>query len=43
MIRSEECKKTDGEAARKSLRKYLLIFIAMVGISIAAVVLRFTL
>ena len=35
---SDECKKTDGDAARKSLRRYMILFIALVGISIAAIV-----
>lgn len=35
---SEACKKTDGDAARKSLRKYILMLVVLWAVVIAAVV-----
>ena len=35
---SDECKKTDGEQARKSLRKYIIIVAALWIVTIAAII-----
>lgn len=36
---SEECRKTEGDEAKKNLRKYMIFFIVLVAISIGTVIL----
>lgn len=36
---SEECRKTEGDEAKKNLRKYMIFFIILVAISIGTVIL----